>query len=419
MCLRPDVDDAAFRWLSLPELPRPERMMLPVYLDHNATTPLHPAVRAAMLPWLEARFGNASSRHEYGRQARAALDEARQQVAAAVGAHPGEVIFTSSGTEANNLFLKGAAALMPTGCLAISAIEHASVRAPAQQLRRLGWQLATIAVDADGRIDGADFQRVLAERPVLVSLMLANNETGVVQDIVMLADRARAVGRPWLHCDAVQALGKLPIDFRALNAAGVHALSLSAHKLGGPQGVGALIVDKRVELSPLLAGGGQERDLRSGTENIAGIVGFAAACTSACAPEVLTARAKRLGALRDRLENGLRQLGATIFAAQAERLPNTCFFALPGLAGETLVMALDRAGYAVASGSACASEVAAPSPVLAAMGIPAVQALGAVRVSLGEGNDETQIDGFGAALRQIVVSLAPAIGAPIAGPMPA
>jgi len=238
----------------------------PIYLDWNATTPLDPAVREAMLPWLgaaePARFGNASSRHEYGRQARAAVDEARARVAAAVGAHATEVIFTSGGSEANNLFLKGAVPNLKPGVVAVSAIEHPCVREPARQLRRAGWTLREIAVDAQGVIDPADWSAVLEARPGLVSVMLANNETGVLQDVAALARAARAAGA-WFHTDAVQALGKVAVDFRAL---GVHAMTLSAHKIGGPLGAGALVLDKRVELAPLIAGGGQERGLRSGTD---------------------------------------------------------------------------------------------------------------------------------------------------------
>jgi len=353
-------------------------MFAPVYLDWNATTPLDPVVREAMLPWLERRFGNASSRHEYGRQARAAIDEARARVAAAVGAHPTEVLLTSGGSEANNLFIKGAAARMRPGVIAFSAIEHPCVREPAQQLRRQGWTLREIAVDGQGRIDDADWQSALATGPALVSVMLANNETGVVQDIATLAAQARSAGA-WMHTDAVQALGKIAVDFRAL---GVHALTLSAHKIGGPIGAGALVLDKRVELAPLIAGGGQERGLRSGTENVAAIVGFGVACELAIARR--TQEAVRLAALRDELEAALSAIGGvTVFSAAVERLPNTVFFAVDGIDGETLVAKLDRAGFACASGSACSSANPEPSHTLLAMGVPPAVARGAVRVSLG------------------------------------
>lgn len=353
----------------------------PTYLDWNATTPLDPAVREAMLPWLgatePARFGNASSRHEYGRQARAAVDEARACVAAALGAHPTEVLFTSGGSEANNLFLKGAAANLRPGVVAVSAIEHPCVREPARQLQRAGWTLHEIGVDAQGRIDVAAWQAMLAMRPHLVSVMLANNETGVLQDVASLARDARAAGA-WFHTDAVQALGKVELDFRAL---GVHGMSVSAHKIGGPLGAGALVVDKRVELSPLIAGGGQERGLRSGTENVAAIVGFGVACERAAARR--EAEAPRLSALRDELCAALAGIGARIFSAAAPRLPNTVFFAVEDLDGETLVGRLDRAGFACASGSACSSAHPEPSHTLLAMGVESALARAAVRVSLG------------------------------------
>ena len=375
-------------------------MFAPVYLDHNATTPLDPRVLEAMLPHLSARCGNASSRHEYGRAARRAIDEARARVAAALGAHATEVVFTSGGTEANNLFLKGAAACIKPGVLAISALEHPSVREPARDLSRLGWRTAEIAVDADGRVDPESYAAIVAEKPQLVSVMLANNETGVLQDVAALAGRARGA---WFHSDAVQALGKIDIDFRALNAAGVHALSVSAHKINGPIGAGALVVDKRLELRALVAGGGQERGLRSGTENVAAIVGFGLACEIAVAR--LTDDGARLAALRDGLERELARLGATVFGRGAARLANTSYFALPEIDGETLVARLDRAGFAVASGSACSSAAPEPSHVLRAMAVAAELARGAVRVSLGHDNTEQQVADFLAALTATLTQL--------------
>ncbi len=374
-------------------------MFQPAYLDYNATTPLDPAVLAAMLPWLENRFGNASSRHEYGRAARQAVDEARQQVAAAVNAHPTEVVFTSGGSEANNLFLKGAAACVRPGVIAVGATEHPCILKPAAQLARNGWQVRTVAVDAAGRANFADFAEIVAARPKLLSIMLANNETGVVQDVPALATAARATGG-WFHSDAVQALGKLPLDFRALNAAGVHAMTLSAHKACGPKGAAALVLDKRVELQPLIAGGGHERGLRSGTENVPAIVGFGVAAELAA--QRVAEVPPRLKALQQRLESGLAALGGRIFGAGAERLSNTTYFAVPDIDGETLVGKLDRAGFAVASGAACSSANPEPSHVLRAMGVAPEIARGAVRVSLGAGNSETDIDEFINALRATV-----------------
>lgn len=366
-------------------------MSAPAYLDHNATTPLDARVLEVMLPFLKERYGNPSSRHEYGRAARAAVDTARQQVAAAVGAHPTEVVFTSGGSEANNLFIKGAAACLKPGAIAVSAIEHPCVREPANDLKRLGWDLREIAVDAEGRVAGTDFSAALAQKPALVSVMLANNETGVLQDIPALAAQAKAA-RAWFHTDAVQALGKVAIDFRALNAAGVSALTVSAHKLYGPKGAAALVLDKRIELKPLICGGGQERNLRSGTENVPAIVGFGAACELAVAR--LAAEAARLAELRGRLEAGLAEMGSAVFSRNAPRLPNTTFFALAGIDGETLVAQLDRAGFAVASGSACSSVSPEPSHTLLAMGVEAGMAKGALRVSLGRANTEEDVARF-------------------------
>jgi len=374
-------------------------MFRPAYLDYNATTPLDPEALTAMLPWLESQFGNASSRHEFGRAARRAVDQARQQVAAAVNAHPTEVVFTSGGSEANNLFLKGAAASLKPGLIAVSAIEHPCILKPAAQLAGQGWQVRHVAVDGSGRLNLADYAEVLLARPKLISVMMANNETGVVQDVAALAGTAKA-GGGWFHSDAVQALGKMVIDFRCLNAAGVHALTLSAHKVCGPKGAAALVLDKRVELQPLVAGGGHERGLRSGTENVPAIVGFGVAAELAA--QRVAELPARLRAMQAKLESGLAALGARIFATDANRLPNTSYFAFPDIDGETLVGKLDREGFAVASGAACSSANPEPSHVLRAMGVAPEIARGAVRVSLGAGNTETEINQFINALQLTV-----------------
>jgi len=377
-------------------------MFAPVYFDHNATTPLDPQVLDGMLPYLTQHYGNASSRHEYGRAARRAIDEARQRVACAVGAHPTEVIFTSGGSEANNLFVKGVAGMAAPGMLAISAIEHPCVREPARQLTHCGWRLREIAVDADCRIASADFFAVLAEKPALVSVMLANNETGSVQDVTGLAAQTQSA-HVRFHTDAVQAFGKLPLNFRAFNIAGGHAMTLSAHKIGGPKGAGALVVDKRVDLQPLIAGGGHERGLRSGTENVAAIVGFGLAAEFAVAR--MEEQTALLLALRTELEDGLMARGAVIFANRVPRLPNTTYFAFEGIDGETLVARLDRAGFAVAAGAACSSANPEPSRVLLAMGVNPALARGAVRVSLGAGNTPQQVRDFFVALDDTLLQL--------------
>jgi len=367
------------------------------YLDHNASTPVEAPALEAMLPHLRERFGNPSSVHRHGRRARAALDAAREQVAALVNAHPSQVVFTSGGTEANNLALKGVAACLAPDRMLIGATEHPSVSAAAESLVENGWHVERLPVDDQGTLRQECLQQALERPAALVSVMYANNETGAVQDIPAIAQLARRHGA-LLHTDAVQAAGKLPLDFEAC---GAHLMSLSAHKLGGPQGVGALIVDKAVDMKPLLHGGGQEKDRRSGTENVAGIVGFGAA--AALVRERLAAYALRTARLMGRLENGLRGLGGvTIFSERTRRVPNTVCFGVRDMDGETLVLNLDRLGFAVSSGSACASGSAEPSPVLLAMGVDRELARGALRVSFGWGNTEADVDGFLRALHGVL-----------------
>lgn len=358
------------------------------YFDHNATTTLDPRALEAMLPFLQQPQGNPTSRHGFGRNARQAVEQAREQVASAVGAHPSQVVFTSGGTEADNLAIQGIATAQIPAQIAVSAIEHPAVFRPAQALQSRGWKLATITTDHDGRVDMGSLECILRQKTPLVSVMTANNETGVIQDIAAIAGMVRRHGG-MLHTDAVQALGKMTLDFRA---SGAHAMSLSAHKIRGPQGAGALVVDKSVDMQPLLYGGGQEKGRRSGTENIAAIVGFGVACELAHGH--LATQTATLTALRERLETGLRNLGATIFGDGSVRVPNTSFFAFSHIEGETLVMTMDRKGFAIASGSACSSDSTDPSHVLLAMGVEPEFARGAVRVSLGAGNSEGEVDAF-------------------------
>jgi len=370
-----------------------------VFLDHNSTTALKPQVLEAMLPWLTQPTGNPTSRHVFGRNTREALELARKQIAACVGVQASQVVFTSGGTEANNFAIKGITANLSPSQLLISGIEHPCVTRPAQSLAWHDWKVAQLAVNSQGVIDLAHAEQALSTRTGLVSAMLANNETGAIQPVAELAKLAKAHGA-LLHTDAVQAFGKIDVDMSAL---GVHAMTISSHKIGGPIGVGALIIDKRVDIAPLLHGGGQERGLRSGTENVAGIIGFAQACQLAM--ESLDARHTAVQRLREQLEIGLDKLGATIFAPQTERLPNTSFFAIENIEGETLVTALDKAGFAVASGSACSSDSTEPSHVLLAMGITPDLARGAVRVSLSDSNTSEEITQFLAALQQQVQRL--------------
>lgn len=368
-----------------------------IYLDHNATTPLDARVLEAMLPYLTRQHGNPSSTHQHGRVARRAIDSAREQVAALVNARPEQVVFTSGGTEANHLALLGALYDEPPARLALSAIEHASVRGAAQSLERRGWRVDVIPVDEQCRV-APDIEQHVRSDTRLVSVMWANNETGVLQDIRAIAKCVRKHGALF-HSDATQAAGKAPVDFAT---SGTHCLTLAAHKLNGPKGVGALVVERTSLLKSLLQGGGQEKGLRAGTENVAGIVGFGAAAEFA--RRELTARMMQWRALRDKLELGLRTLGITPFAEHAERLPNTVQFSVPQFEGETLLEKLDQADFTLSSGSACSSGEIAPSHVLTAMGVPRGSLSNVLRVSLGAGNTEMDVDAFCTILAGLIQS---------------
>ncbi len=366
-------------------------MNKPVYLDYNATAPLRPEVRAAVTAALDV-FGNPSSVHRFGRQARARLEDARAAVAALVGALPEQVIFTSGGTEANNLALAG----VPAAATLTSAIEHDAVLAAAPEARRL-------PVDGDGVVSMAALEAALtaAPAPVLVSIMFANNETGAIQPIADIAGRVHA-HRGILHSDAVQAAGKVPIDMTAL---GIDILSLSAHKIGGPAGVGALVVATDTAISPQLRGGGQERRRRAGTENVSGIAGFAAAAAIALDE---AADDSRLHALQQDLETKVRTAApaSQVYASRVARLSNTSCIGLPGVRSETQVMNLDLAGIAVSAGAACSSGKVAPSHVLRAMGARDEAAASAIRVSTGWATAAADIDRFVAAWTAMAARLA-------------
>jgi cysteine desulfurase len=373
--------------------------MSSVYLDHNATTALDSRVLEAMLPWMSAQTGNPTSRHVFGRTARTAIEHARAQVAEACGAYTSQVVFTASGTEANNFAVKGITASQEAAQILYSAIEHPCVSRPAAALRQYGFKSQQIAVNRQGKLNVDHLELLLNEPANLVSVMLANNETGVIQDVAEIAEQVKRRGA-LMHTDAVQGLGKLPLSFTDLN---VHAMTISSHKIHGPQGAAALIVDKRVDIQPLLHGGGQERGLRSGTENVAAIVGFGMACELAVAN--LGSFSSHTKALRDQFEHGLKSLDITIFSNEVARIPNTSFFAVNGIEGETLVMALDRKGFAVASGSACSSDSTEPSHVLLAMGVSPDLARGAVRVSFGGHNTAQQVSNFLETLKNEILRL--------------
>lgn len=374
------------------------------YFDWNATTPLRPQARYALLEAL-ALCGNPSSVHAEGRAARALVEHAREQVADLVGAEPANVFFTSGGTEANMAALtpaiETAGEKRPRDRLLISAIEHSSVRTGGQFRRDA---VEDVPVKLDGRIDLSALAEAVGQSPrPLVSLMLANNETGVVQPVSQAAAVVHGAGG-LLHVDAIQAVGRIPCDIGQI---GADLLTLSAHKIGGPKGIGALV--RRSEdihfPAPLIRGGGQERGLRGGTENVAGIAAFGAA--TAAARDGLAIEAARMRTLRDRLESGLKAIapGAVIFGETAERLPNTTLFSAEGMKAETAVIAFDLAGIAVSSGAACSSGKVQPSHVLAAMGVSPALLRGAVRVSLGWGTNEADIERFLAAWRKLASAL--------------
>ena len=359
-----------------------------VYLDWNATTPLRPEARAAMVAAYDL-VGNPSSVHAEGREARRLIEDARAALAAAVGALPRNVVFTSSGTEANSLALspglRGPSG-GPVERLLVSAVEHASVLAGG---RFPGAAIGLIRVTRSGVVDLEHLRAQLNDGPpALVSIMAANNETGALQPVAEAAGIVHEAGS-LLHVDAIQALGKIPFNIKAI---GADLATLSAHKIGGPKGVGALVVAEGIAgLEPVLRGGGQELNRRAGTENVAGIAGFGAAAKVAL--QALAEDTERIVSLRNRLENGIRSVaGATIFSGDVERLPNTVLFTAPGLKAETAVIGFDLEGVAVSSGSACSSGKVQPSHVLSAMGCDPAVAQGAVRLSLGWSTEPEDIN---------------------------
>jgi len=364
-----------------------------VYLDHAATTPLGPEAREAMEPYLSERFGNASEPHAYGLEARAALESARRTVAELLECEPAQVVFTSGGSEADNQAVFGFCG-RPLGRLVVSEIEHPAVREPARELERQGFEVAWVPAGADGVVDVAVFADAVRPGDRVAAVMWANNVTGVVQPVEELAGIARERGVPF-HCDAVQAAASLPVSFAG---SGVDSMAVSAHKLHGPKGVGCLVAREPARLRPLILGGGQERGHRSGTENIPGCVGFAAALSAARA----TADHRR--AMRTRLEAALPE-GVEVVCAASERLPGHSLLLVPGIRAELLVLGLDREGYAVAAGSACSAGDAEPSHVLVAQGMPPEEARSVLRVSMGAGTSTAEVDGFAAALGRTIGTL--------------
>jgi cysteine desulfurase len=359
-------------------------MKPPVYLDHAATTPVRPEVLEAMMPYLTDRsFGNPSSAHRFGRAARAGIEQARRQIAEALGAEPNQVIFTSGGTEADNLSIVGAAlAARDRGsvmCAAVSAIEHKAVLAAAHAVCHLGGREILLPVDSDGLLELDALHEALAGSPSVVSVMWVNNELGVVQPVADIAQRCRDAGVIF-HTDAVQAVGKVPVSVQSLFCT---LLTISGHKIGAPKGIGALIVRDRKAIEAILHGGGQQYGIRPGTENVAGAVALGRAVQLAAAEQA--SLAGRLSELRDELAGRLQATvpGLVVNAPQSPRAPHLLSVAVPGADSEALLMHLDLAGIAASSGSACSTGAVEPSHVLVAMGIPRELALGTIRFSFG------------------------------------
>lgn len=359
-----------------------------IYLDHNATTPMHPEVLAAMLPWFCERFGNPGAAHHKGLEAEGAVVAARAQVAALLACDPAEVVFTSGGTEGLNQAFRGVFEAFPAKRhFVTTAVEHSAVLAIAEWLRRQGAEVTVLGVDGAGRLDLEALAAAIRPDTALVSVMAANNETGVLFPVGEIGRIVKAKGALF-HVDATQAIGKVPVDVATLP---IDLLNLSAHKFQGPKGVGALFVRRGLRLKPFMLGGHQERGRRGGTENVPGIVGLgqAAALAQAGLPDM-----DRVRVLRDRLEARLRAEipDLCIHGADAERLPNTCFVGFKGIEGEALLLKLDEVGICVATGSACTTGQREPSHVLRAMGAPLDFARGTIRLSLGHGTTEEDVE---------------------------
>ena len=383
-----------------------------IYLDHNATTPPHPVVVDRMAAALRETFGNPSSVHHFGQSAKAALDDARSAVAALIGADPAEIVFTSGGTESDNYALRGVAeALEVTGRkhLIATTIEHEAVLNTLKALAKRGWRITLLPVDQSGIVSPQALESALADDTALVSVMHANNEIGTIQPIAELARLAKARGALF-HTDAVQSVGKVPVDVKAL---GIDLLALSAHKFYGPKGVGALWVRRGLRLQPPITGGKQERSRRAGTENVAGIVGLGVAAQ--LAKTKMDAEARRLGPLRNRLEEEIvaRIHGTAVNGAGSPRVPNTTNISFDRIEAESLLIALDLAGVAVSTGSACSSGTLEPSHVLKAMGFPAHRTQNSIRFSLGEANTEADVEQVLSVLPGIVEKLRSLTRAPV------
>lgn len=384
------------------------------YLDYAATTPILDEVLEAMAPYQRDLFGNSSSVYWLGRESKKGLEEAREQVAAAIGAEPGEVVFTGGGTEADNQALKGVAFRQRSrgNHIITTAIEHHAVLHSAEWLERQGFRVTFLRVGPDGVVDVDALADALGRDTILVSIMLVNNEVGVIQPVAEAVGVVRERSKALVHTDAVQGLGKIPLDVGRL---GVDLASFSAHKIGGPKGVGALFAKRRAPIEPILHGGGQERDLRSGTSNVAGIVGFGMAAQIAAAE--VEREGHRLGAMRDRLQAGIVSSieRVQVNAQGAPRIPGTLNVCIKGVEGESMLLMLDARGVAASSGSACTSGSLDPSHVLLAMGIPPEMAHGSLRLSLGRATSEEEVDDVLEVLPPVVARLRSIAPASVAG----
>ena len=375
-----------------------------IYLDHNATSPLSPAVVDRMSMALGDVWGNPSSVHHFGQQAKAVVDEARSSVAALISAEPTEVVFTSGGTESDNLAIRGVAdalAIAGRRHLVASSIEHEAVLNTVKALAKRGWDVTLLPVDETGILDPDRLREALTGHTALVSVMHANNEIGTVQPIAQLARVAHDRGALF-HTDAVQSAGKIPVDVRSL---GVDLLSISAHKFYGPKGAGAIWIRRGLRLVPQLTGGKHERSRRAGTENVHGIIGMGVAAHEALV--TMAAEATRLSSLRDRLEDAVLAAvpGTLVNGSRQPRVPNTTNISFDRVEAESLLIALDLEGFAVSTGSACSSGTLEPSHVLKAMGLPAHRTQNSIRFSLGKTNTAEHVDALVAALPAVVTKL--------------
>ena len=361
-----------------------------IYLDNNATTALHPEVLEVMLPYFREQFGNPSSIHWAGRRVKSAVEEAREQVATLVGCDPSEVVFTSCATESNNMAIKGVAAARHSrgNHIITTTVEHPSVITPCVYLEHQGFQVTTLDVDSEGMLDLNALEAAVGDNTILISAMYANNETGTIFPVREIGELAARKG-VCFHCDAVQAVGKIPLEWKESN---IHLLSLSAHKFQGPKGIGALMIRKGTKIFPLLHGGSQERSRRAGTENVAGIVGLGKACE--IATRNMATDTLRIGAFRTRLEQGIIETipGVRLNGHPLKRLPNTSNFSFLDVKSDSLLFNLDLAGIAASSGSACSSGALKTSHVIKAMGLSSGVTVGNIRFSLGHGNNEEDVE---------------------------